>query len=41
MDIELDNIRQKMSNVLDIVDTVKIKTMTAERFIDKYIPIKI
>ena len=25
----------------DICDVVKIKTSTAERFIDKYIPIKI
>ena len=40
MDIELDDIRDRMTHVLDIVDATKIKTATTERYIDKYIPIK-
>ena len=41
MNRQLDQIRERVKAMGDICDVVKIKTSTAERFIDKYIPIKI
>ena len=40
IDSELEALEKKMQRLSDMCDTTKLKVLTSERFIDKYVPIK-